>query len=92
MLKPCSLKVGRSGASGVRVALMDPRLRIGVPPLSACIASPTLIAATVICLPAIAVRTSAAPLNGMWFIFAPVARSNSSMARWSSDPAPVVPR
>ncbi|MOA65749.1 hypothetical protein D3C78_1922440 [compost metagenome] len=36
-------------------------------------------------------RTSPAPLYGMWLSLVPDARSKRSMARWSSEPVPVVP-
>ena len=90
-LKPCSLKVGMWGAKVERVTLICPRWRSGVPPFWYCRASPMLIAATMICLLATALCTSAAPLNGTWVSLTPAARSKASAARWSSEPMPVVP-
>src|SRR5688572_10650841 len=74
--KPCSLPVGRSGASIERPGENWPMLRSGSPPRIACSASPTLIAATMICREASAVRTSAEPLNGTCVIVTPAIRSN----------------
>lgn len=54
-------------------------------------ASPMLMAPTMMWPPTRAVRTSAAPLNGTWVISTPAARWKASMARWSSEPMPEVP-
>jgi len=48
-------------------------LRIGAPPRIDCSDSPTFIAATSICFPIIAARTSELPLNGTCVSFTPAA-------------------
>ena len=80
---PTSASVGTSGSSGRRVAPVEASGR-SVPALNCGIAGPASANVIVVCPVITAVTSSAPPLNGMCWNFAPVFWLNSSEVSWNT--------